>query len=313
MSERSVGFLLDALAAAHAVTAAEQLGVLERLGSGPADAATLARDCHISRRGATVLLAALAGLGITEASPAGVYCLCAQPFSLAEMRAFWRELEEAVRTGDPRFSGDAPYEAAENYPRIVPLLLRLFAPAAKRFAARMAQPHLRVVDLGAGAAPWSLALAKHQATCRVTAVDLPAVLAVTKKSAIAEGCGSQFRFVEGDLFTVDWCAERVDLVILGNICHLFDEATNARLLRKVFAALQPRGRVAIIDALLDEAGNGPRSAVLYALGLLLRTSTGRAYPFSSYADWMRDAGYQTIECRELSDALPITLVTAQRP
>ncbi len=71
--------------------------------------------------------------------------------------------------------------------------------------------------------------------------------------------------------------------------------------------------MAILDALPAEDRDGPRVVVLYALGLLLRTSTGRVYPFSTFADWIRSAGYEAIKRMDLSGTPPISLVTAWRP
>lgn len=153
-----------------------------RLVDGPAGPSTLARDCAISVRGAAALLSALAGIGLVEAVGNGAHRTCNQPFPLVELRAHWRGLETVVRTGEPRFAGDAPDAAGANYPRIVSRLGSLFAPAAERFAEEVAAPGLRVLDLGAGAAPWSFALARHDLACQVTAVDLPSVLTATRQA-----------------------------------------------------------------------------------------------------------------------------------
>ncbi len=170
-SEDRFAFIHDALAAAQAVAVAERLGVFTRLVDGPADPSILARDCAISTRGAAALLAALTGIGLVEATGNGTYQISKQPFPLAELRAHWRELESVVRTGEPRFAGDAPEEAGANYPRIVPRLGSLFAPAAERFAKEVAAPGLRVLDLGCGRASSSIFLCREFGV-QVWAADL---------------------------------------------------------------------------------------------------------------------------------------------
>jgi hypothetical protein len=52
--------------------------------------------------------------------------------------------------------------------------------------------------------------------------------------------------------------------------------------------------------------------VLYALGLLLRTTAGQVYPFSTYATWLRDAGFERIERFDLVPSPPLSLITARR-
>jgi len=147
----------------------------------------------------------------------------------------------------------------------------------------------------------------------VTAVDVPAVLAVTQQVVATSGYGAQFDYLSGDLFTIGLGHSAYDLAIAGSLCHLFDEATNRRLLGRLFDALRPGGTLAILDALPDEQFDGPRSVVLYALGLLLRTSRGQIYPFSTYVGWLRVIGYEAVERMDLSPAPPISLIMARRP
>jgi SAM-dependent methyltransferase len=225
----------------------------------------------------------------------------------------WGQLTQAIRDDQPARAGDTPGGAETLYPEVVAHLGSWFAPAAEQAAGHMIARGQRVLDLGAGAAPWSLALAARNPDIRVTAVDLPAVLAVTRQVVATSGYDLQFDYLSGDLFTVDLGHSAYDLAIAGNLCHLFDEATNRRLLRRLFDALHPGGTLAILDALPNERLDGPRPVVLYALGLLLRTNRGQVYPFSTYVGWLRDIGYEAVERIDLPPAPPISLITARRP
>ena len=51
----------------------------------------------------------------------------------------------------------------------------------------LAQPGLRVLDIGAGAAPWSLAIAAREPGSTVKAVDLPAVMRSTRTAVRKAG------------------------------------------------------------------------------------------------------------------------------
>jgi SAM-dependent methyltransferase len=304
----------DSLAAAAAVESAARLGVLARLDIGAVDAATLTRECGLSERGAQMLLAALAGIGLVEATDNGAYAPIVP--NLAQVLAWgelWNGLDIAVRLDRPVVLVDSPTGAQEFYPQAVSALAALLAPAAERAADHLAGPGLHVLDVGAGAAPWSLAVAARDPGCRVTAVDLPAVLSVTRQAVQSAGWTSQFTFQPGDIFALEMAEGAFDLAIAGNLCHLFDPEVNRRLLARLFVALRPGGRIAILDALPNERLDGPRPVVLYALSLLLRTHGGRAYPFSTYVGWLRDAGYEEVEREVLSSIPPISLVTARRP
>lgn len=313
MSER-FHFLRQAVAAAAALRAAEALGVFGRLAAGPADPGDLARGCRIGERGAQLLLAALASLGLVEAAGDGSYRAVAGILDgLGTFHLYWEGLAEAIRDDRPAVAGDTPAGAAMIYPDCVPHFGTMFGALAERAADQLAAPDLRVLDVGADAAPWSIALAARDSGCRVTAVDLPAVLPATHRSVAAAGRETQFDYLSGDLFTVAWGSAAYDLALAGNICHLFDEAANRRLLARIYKALRPGGTVAIVDALPNERMDGPRAVALYALGLLLRTSSGRVYPLSTYVGWLRDAGYEGVERFDLSSDTRISLITARRP
>lgn len=306
-------FLQEAVAASAALAAADRLGVLTRLAAGPIDPSTLARECSIGERGARLLVAALAGLGLLDRAADGRYrATNLDPERLASLREPWDGLAEAIRNDRPAVSVDDPGVAEELYPNAVGFLAELFAPAAARAAEQLAGSGLRILDVGAGAAPWSLAIAARDRACRVTAVDLPGVIPATRRAVAAAGLDARFEMRAGDVFKIDLGRDGYDLAIAGNICHLFDEATNRRLVDRLYAALRPGGRLAIMDAVPDERLEGPRAVVLYALGLLLRTSAGRVYPFSTHVEWLRSAGFEAIERSEISAAPPVTLITATR-
>ena len=306
-----LAFLVDAVAASAAIDAAERLGVFARLAAGPATPSTLARDCAIGERGASVLLTALASLGLAQVTEPGEYrSTLPDPATLTTRFA---ALEQVIRDDHPPVVVDTPDGAESFYPDVVPILGTMLASTAREAADHLTAPGLRVLDAGAGSAPWSLALAARDPACRVCAVDLPAVLPTTRRAVADAGYASQFDYLGGDLFSADWGHSAYDLAIAGNICHLFDEAANRRLLGRLFEALGPGGKLVIVDALPDESMDGPRPVALYALDLMLRTEKGRVYPFSTYDSWLHAAGYESVERVDLSAAPLLSLIIARRP
>jgi SAM-dependent methyltransferase len=304
----------ESAAAAASVAAAARLGILERLDRGPADAAELEQACAVSRRGAELLLSALAGQGLLAPVGPGRYAAVVPLADVWRLVEPWQRLEAALGDGRPLAAGDTPAGAESLYAELVPLLADLFAPAAHRAAGLLACAGPRVLDVGAGAAPWSIALAAPEPARHVTAIDLPEVLAATRRAVAEAGLEAQFEFVPGDMFVLEWprgCG--YDLVLAANIFHLFGEDANRRLVARLFEAVRPDGTLAIVDVLPGERLDGPLSTVLYALGLLLRSGNGRAYPLSTYTRWLEGAGFDAIETRDLSAAPPFTLVTARRP
>jgi hypothetical protein len=73
-----------------------------------------------------------------------------------------------------------------------------------------------------------------------------------------------------------------------------------------------RGVPEPVDILPNERGDGPRSALLYGLGLVLRTGSGRIYPYSTSRRWLDEGGFEGARRHSLSGPFPFTLTTARR-
>jgi SAM-dependent methyltransferase len=312
LSPEKLNFLWEARAASALLAASQELGVLDRLERGPVDAAALARDCGIREETAPALLSALASLGLANAQRGGAFVGTTSDLKwFLELLLRWDSFADGLRHR-PEVPVEAPPGADEAFYRTVGPLAALCSPAVGIATEQLTGTGRRVLDLGAGAVPWTLALAAADPNVAVTAVDLPAVLPVTREAVAGAGREAQFALVEDDMFSVSFEDDAFDLAILGNICHLFDESTNSRLFQRVARWLAPGGTVAVIDFLPNERRDGPRDIVLYAVELVRRAPAGQLYPFSSYGGWLRDAGFETIERTELTHYPPLTLVRARR-
>jgi SAM-dependent methyltransferase len=307
-----LAYLSEAVAAAAVVQTADRLGVLARLDAGPVTVTELATERAISERGARLLLAALAGLGLAEAIGRGAWrAVLPDLAGLAGVPRLWAHLGAALREGRPLVRGDTPDGAAAIYPGAVGHLATMLAALAEQ-AASLLPTATRVLDAGAGAAPWSLAVAARDPACLVTAVDLPAVVPVTRRAVTSAGRQHQFRFLAGDLFRAKLGRGAYDLAIAGNLCHLFDEAANGRLLGRLYDALRPGGMLAVIDVMPDEPPT-PRWVALYELGLLLRTASGQVHPLAAYLGWLHDAGFEPPDRHRLDDQAQAVLLVARKP
>lgn len=297
--------LLEALSTASAVNTADRLGVLDVLVTGPVDAETVAAACGISVRGATALLVALHGLGLASCDD-GVRFRVEQRVR-AGIKTFGAPLDDVLRSGKPLASGETAAGSAGFYPAMVDELAALLAPLAEAAAALLDPPE-HVLDLGAGAAPWSIALARRHPGATVTAVDLPEVAEVTRRAVKAAQLTDRVRVLGGDLFVADLPTD-ADLVLVANVCHLFEEETNLRLLARARACLRPGGTLAIVDVLPSEEPEQRRVVGLYGLGLLSRTGVGGVHSEVAYRRWLAAAGFATPLVRRLPGIN--SLITAQ--
>ena len=85
---------------------------------------------------------------------------------------------------------------------------------------------------------------------------------------------------------------------------------NRELLGRCHAATAPGGRIVIQDFILEPDRTAPKSAVLFALNMLVGTSAGNTYTEAEYASWLEAAGYA--EAKRVRLPGPSSLVVARR-
>jgi hypothetical protein len=283
--------LQEACAVAAAIHSALGLGVVARVTEAPAEPAAVAADCGLTQQGAQARLSALAGLDLLELGDDG----CFRPASsnLAELLRPWASLQPALR-GESRPADAATTTGAESlYPRLVAQLGALFRQSAMHAAGLLVQPRLQVLDVGAGAALWSLALAGRDPSCRITAVELPGVIASTRAAVRRAGLDDQYEFVEEAPSTSTGASPQATTSRSSRTSAT--SSTVKRTSGSCSASPRPCDRAARSRSSTSsptERGDGPRPAALYALGLVLHTGSGRIYPYSTFRHWLGKGGFE---------------------
>jgi 2-polyprenyl-3-methyl-5-hydroxy-6-metoxy-1,4-benzoquinol methylase len=304
--------LLDAISTGHVVEATAELGLIDHLSSGPKDATELARACATDSSMTALLLDALANFGVVHRNGSGRYTLGMDGLALITTAAHGgSQLADVVRSGRSLARADTAEGASDLYPELVPLLSVLFTPAAQCAAQLLAGSGVDVLDVGAGAAPWSIALATQSPPVRVTALDLPAVIPTTRRVVEAANLGDRFDYLPADMFTCTLPPAAYDVVLLANICHLFDETRNRALMNRLRPTVRPGGLLAIIDVLTQADAVAQRWISLYALRLRMRTSRGTVHPLTAYETWTSDAGFGPVQVEPLSVAPPLCLLACR--
>ncbi len=272
-----------------ALHAARELGVLERLADAPARAEALADRVGLEPRLTAAVLEVLAAVGVAEADADGAYRVTPGTADVTGWtEGVYGALADAWRGGaGPGY--DEPAGAAAHYPGLVERLADVVTDVADEFAGWLARPGVRVLDVGAGAAPWSLAMVRREPSCRVTALDLPGVADVTRRAVAEASAADRYEIIDADAFS-HLPGGPYDLVVAGALCHLFDDATAEALVVRLAGVLAGGGQLAIIDALADDPQTSPVARATYELGLALRTTGGRLHTGTAHRRWLTTAG-----------------------
>ena len=258
------------------VLAADELGLFDCLGRGPASREELARQLALPEEGLAGVLPVLVGLelltshldrfGLTEAGR--LYLRHEGPLYWGEALGVMRSplvdlLREAMRDPAGRrhyrmaqgwTAGHVETEAATAVARLMQAQSR---PAALGLAATGAFAGAsRLLDVGGGSGCFALALARRHPDLRCTVMELPAMCPVVESYVAEAGLGGQVASLAVDMFTQPWPRGH-DAILLSNVLHDWDLVTNARLAAAAWAALPSGGRLFVHEILLDDRRRRP--------------------------------------------------------
>jgi len=317
------------LVPARILTIGVQLNVFSPLADGAKTAAEIARATRTSERGTRMLLDALTAVNLLAKSDgrytlsplAAEFLVKHRPNYLGwmmEQDALWQawsRLAEAIRTGQPLRQLDQESAAIEFFPALVRSLHVMNREPARRAASSLGAGArargLRVLDVACGSGVWGLAMAEADPQARITAHDFEAMLPIAREYVERAGRTNQFDYLAGDLKMVDFGQGRFDLAILGNIVHSEGEAASRALFRRLYQALAPGGRIAIIDMIPNPERSGPPFPVFFALVMLLNAAAGDTYTLPEYTRWLTEAGFAEVTTTDIGSHSPL-LVAARR-
>lgn len=326
-----------AMGASRVLSAAVQHALFSHIAAGYGSVPAIAKAAGTDPRATRMLLDALVALGLLSKTGAGreagqyhltpavrAYLVRESPdyvgalMEIDDLWNAWSRLPEVVRSGRPSVTVERQAQAEAFFPTLIRSLHVLNREPARRLAAALGagtrHRGLRILDIGAGSAVWSIALAEADAGAHVTVQDYPGVLAETAGFIARHRLEARFDYLPGDLNEVDFGADRFDLAVLGNIVHSEGEASSRRLFRRLHAALAPGGRLAILDFFPDEDRGGPAPAVMFALNMLVNTENGDTYTVSEYRAWLAEAGFASVETVDIGEAgmMPAPAVVATK-
>lgn len=299
----------------HVLVSALELGVFDVL---DADGASTADDLA-GRVGASgphleTLLEGVVALGFLErrgdtfalTDTANRYLVSSSPASMADLVAVapgplanWTRLTDTVRRG-------APARPIEDDPAsfYVPLVEATFATihrCATRADVRLRYSALdrpRVLELGAGGAPWAIAVLAANPGARAVINDLDVVADVARRKVAEHGVAERCSFRPGDFHSIDVEPGLYDLVVLGHVCRTEGVDGARHLIERAQLALRPGGRLLLADYFCDERRSHATHALMMGVTMMASTRAGGTFTFGEVSTWLGDAGFRPIRLIE---------------
>lgn len=305
--------------------------IFDLLDGGPKTVSEIQKETGASERGLSAIMNVLVGLEFLAKDKQGYFSLTPESatFLVSTKPSFqggflrhgseqlipkWLHLNKIVKTGEPAAAVNKEEAGGDFFQQFVNDIFPLSYPAAqalsRHYNAHAAAPAVRVLDLAAGSGVWGIAMAQGSEKVRVTAVDWPEVIPVTRKTVARFGLADRFSYVEGDLLQADFGSGH-NLATLGHILHSEGRERSQALLKKTFQALAPGGTISIAEFLVNADRTGPLNALFFAVNMLVNTESGDTYSFEEISSWLKAAGFT--DARTLDAPGPSPLVLATKP
>ncbi len=322
--------LMDGFRASKAVFTAVSLGVFDRLHGGPATCEELALDFACQPEALERLLGACAGLGVLKIEqqryhnlPAATRFLrVASPETLSGyilyservLYRMWAHLGDAVREGKNRWEQEfgkkenlfdhffATNEEKRTFLAGMHGMGLLSSPAT--VAAFDLSSFDRFVDLGGGTGHLAIEACKRYPNLRGTVFDLPSVAAVSADYVARAGLRDRIEILPGDFFRDE--LPPADLYGVGRILHDWSDGKVATLLEKIFQRLPADGALLICERILNEERDGPATAYLQSLNMLVVTE-GRERSAREYEALTKAAGFRSFRFHRTGQPVDVML------
>jgi SAM-dependent methyltransferase len=211
----------------------------------------------------------------------------------------WQQLADTVRTG--AVASPIEDDPAAFYGPLVTATFATQLRAAGRLGLRLGwarRPGLRVLDLGAGRAPWAIAVLEQSPDSSAVVNDLPGVVDLAAQTIAERALNHRVEIRPGDFHAIAIEPGSFDVVILGHVCRTEGDPLARALVRRAFDALRPGGQVLIADYFADDRRTAQPFGVQMGLTMLANTRRGRTVTHSQAVGWLQTAGFQHVRLIE---------------
>jgi hypothetical protein len=288
------------------LAAAAELDLFGLMAGGRFTAEQAAGKMQSDLRATTVLLDALAALGLLDKQD-GRYGV---PESLANVLVAgrpgsrlamvqhqanclrrWAQLAAVVKTGRPAVRQPSIRGEQADYASFIEAMDNISGPVAAQIVGDLMPLEFRhLLDVGGGSGSWTIAFLRANPAARATIFDLPQVMPQARERLRAAGLLERVTLAPGDFFA-DKLPGGADLAWISAIVHQNSRAENRALFRRVFEALAGGGRVMIRDFLMDASRITPPGGALFAVNMLVATQGGGTFTFDELKEDLETVGF----------------------
>lgn len=318
--------------------AAIDLNLFTHIASGYDTLDTLYPKLQLDRRGLRILLNGLVGIGFLEVICDNSQVVTAMPkryglpsdverFLVKQHDSYlggmvhhckrlyenWSMLTDAVTSGQSVGGAQSLAQLETYFAELVKGLYVSNYPTAQKLAALLSsedtQPALEILDMAGGSAVWSIAMLEKSLNSRATVVDFASVIHVAQDYVGQHHLENRYTYWPGDLEEMELPAAHFDVIIMANICHTLGPVATEKAIQKLVKTLKPGGRLAIVDFVPDDLRSRPGWPLIFGVNMLITTPEGDVFTAAEYSGWLKHAGFQSVELREIESEVMAIIAT----
>ena len=332
LSPRPLMRILGDFANSQILDAAIEYDFFTLINKGFRSAEEIAREAGTDARATRIVLDSLPALSLIEkrdgkydlTPTAEVFLVKGKPSYCGDFRhvalALWdgmAHLKDSLKTGKPLSRLDTNAEL-QVWEKLVLGIIVIAEPAAKALCDILKigseRKGMRVLDIAGGSSIFGMTIVTRDPSAQVTQLDWPNVNAVAKKANKERGLKGKIRFIDGEHHTAKIESNHYDLVLASNFCRFESPKGNQELFAKAYSALKPGGIFMVNDFVPNEERTEPTFALRFSVYTLTHTPEGECWTLSQYSDWLKKAGFNSIETHgDVPKTLPgTTLILATK-
>ncbi len=309
--------------------AAFQINLFEAIGADTKSAQTIASEIQADARALELFLNALTSLNLIQKAGNGfklgeaakkIFLKSSEKYvghAILHQNLIARsflELPQSLHSGKPLpFSADGlAGQTAEFMREFTHAMHGMAIGHAETVAKKIELGSAKtLLDLGGGPGTFAIYFLKQNPGLQVVIFDLPTTLQTTKEYVSRYGMEDRVSYQSGN-FETDKIEGTFDVIFLSHIIHGLNQEKNELLLKKLYDALNPGGKLIIHDFFLNDDKISPQFSALFALNMLLHTNGGRTYTFSEVRQWFEKTGFSEIRCPQIRLPRSISILIGRK-
>lgn len=291
------------------LAAAADLDLFGVLGRDSLTAGEVTQRLDSDLRGTTILLDALASIGLLRkagdaySAPEELRTLLGShgPGSVLGMTQHqanclrrWSRIADVVKAGRRLEGGPSIRGEEGDHAAFIEAMDNLASTMAADVVAGLRDIEFRhLLDVGGASGSYTMAFLRQRGDCRATLFDLPPVIPMAERRLAEAGLLERVRLVPGD-YLEDPLPEGCDFAWLSAIVHQNSREQNRALFRRVSRALAPGGRVAIRDIVMEPSRVEPVAGAVFAVNMLVGTEGGGTFTLEETREDLEAAGFEKV-------------------